>query len=152
MLSTFCPQQIVVVLNSAVGTVHANMLAGVLPRVGLDLHAVLLAAGQALQFVGREEFVWPWAECDEQSCAPSPGGAVHGAAVLLSYLHALVLLPVPPPISCLSSVGGTLIIPWFEEFFFLVLPSFWQAGIIYTALSTPSFVTKYPDRQQCCRH
>lgn len=119
MLITFCPQQIVVVLNSAVGTTtHANVLAGVLPRVGLDLHAELLAAGQALQFTGREEFVWPWAECDEQSCAPSPGGAVHGAAVLLSCLHALVLLPVPPPISCLTgSAGGTLIIPWFEEIF-----------------------------------
>lgn len=91
MLSTFCPQQIVVVLNAAVGTVHANMLAGVLPRVGLDLHAVLIAAGQALQFVGREEFVWPWAECDEQSCAPSPGGAERGAAVLS---------PCPGPAPC----------------------------------------------------
>lgn len=152
MLSTFCPQQIVVVLNSAVGTVHANMLAGVLPRVGLDLHVVLLAAGQALQFVGREEFVWPWAECDEQSCAPSPGGAVHGAAVLLSCLHALVLLPVPRRLAVLAQWVALLSYHGLKRFFFHVLPSFWQAGITYMALSTPSFMTKYPDRQQHCRH
>lgn len=120
MLITFCPQQIVFVLNSAVGTtIHANMLAGVLSRVGLDLQAALLAVGQAPPFVGREEFVWSWAEYDEQSCTSSLGGAVCGTALLLSCLHAPVLLPVPPLISRRTgSVGGTLIIPWLEEDFF----------------------------------